>query len=405
VSIPPPTPIALVNPQLAAADQPSFRELCSAGLAFKLAHALMKKGRELAIREAFEFDLRDLLDLVALATIADVVPLCGENRILVSAGLIRLNQTTRPGLLALMEIAQITTQITGYEAGFQLAPRLNAAGRLENAQEALHLLLCKQIDEARAIARRLDGQNRERQRIERSIFEQALARGKARENASTDFVIVDGDSPWHIGVVGIVASRMVQEFYRPSIILGGDGENWRGSGRSIEGFDLASALRQCSDLLLSHGGHAMAAGVSLHPDKIDAFRLRINELAREALKPEQLQPTLRLDAKADLGDLTLERLAELGKLQQTGLGNPPVHLYVTGLSFHRPPKRMGPEQQHAKFWVTDGAAIRESVWWNAGDATMPDGRFDLAFAPQANEFNGTRSVQLKLLDWRPASSM
>jgi single-stranded-DNA-specific exonuclease len=198
---------------------------------------------------------------------------------------------------------------------------------------------------------------------------------------------------------------MVQEFYRPSIILGGDGENWRGSGRSIDGFDLAAALRQCSDLLLSHGGHAMAAGISIHPDKIDAFRIRINELAREALKPEQLQPTLRLDAEAALGDLTLERLAELAKLQQTGLGNPPVHLYVTGLSFHRPPKRMGQEQQHAKFWVTDGTTVRESVWWNAGEATLPDGRFDLAFAPQANEFNGTRSVQLKLLDWRPASSM
>src|SRR3954471_1830948 len=161
VSSPAPQPVALVNPQLATAEQPSFRELCSAGLAFKLAHALMKHGRGLGVAAAFEFDLRELLDLVALATIADVVTLNGENRIFVSAGLNRLNQTTRPGLLALMEMAQIQSTITGYEVGFQLAPRLNAAGRLETAQLALELLLSEKIDDARSIARRLDGQNRE----------------------------------------------------------------------------------------------------------------------------------------------------------------------------------------------------------------------------------------------------
>jgi len=405
VSCPAPTPVALVNPQLAAADQPSFRELCSAGLAFKLAHALMKRGRQLGLRPAFEYDLRGLLDLAALATIADVVPLVGENRILVSAGLARLNQTSRCGLLALMEVAQIASDVTGYEAGFQLAPRLNAAGRLENAQQALNLLLSNQIDEARGIARQLDGQNRQRQRIERGILEQALKRARTRADAGADFVIVDGQSPWHIGVVGIVAARLLQEFYRPVIIFGGDGEKWRGSGRSIEGFDLAQALRDCNELLLGHGGHAMAAGLSIRPDNVGLFRERINSLAKESLKAEQLQPSLRLDAQANLSDLTLERLAELDKLQQTGIGNPPVQFFARNLSFHRPPRRMGQENQHAKFWVSDGHTVRESVWWNAREAALPEGSFDLAFVPQLNQFNGTRSVQLRVLDWRPAAQM
>jgi single-stranded-DNA-specific exonuclease len=363
----------------------------------------MKRGRKAGIREAFDFDLRQLLDLVALATIADVVPLVGENRILVMAGLARLNQTSRPGLLALMEVAEITTEITAYEAGFQLAPRLNAAGRLEDALEALNLLLCKELEEARAIARRLDAQNRERQRIGREILEQAVARAKARSDG--DFVIVDGHTPWHIGVVGIVAARLLQEFYRPVIIFGGDGEKWRGSGRSIDGFDLAQALRECSELLIGHGGHAMAAGLSIKPDNIELFRERINAIARSALTAEQLQPALRLDAQTNLEDLTLEGLAELGKLQQTGIGNPPAQFFAHNLEFHRPPKRMGQKSQHAKFWVTDGKTVRESVWWNAGEAPMPEGRFDLAFAPQLNHFNGSDSVQLRVLDWRPAAQM
>jgi len=402
VCVPAPQPVALVNPQLADAAQPNFRELCSAGLAFKLAHALMKHGRAANTPEAFEFDLRELLDLVALATIADVVPLTGENRILASAGLKRLNQTTRPGLLALMEMAQIQSTIKGYEVGFQLAPRLNAAGRLEDAELALRLLLSREMGEARTIAKKLDDQNRERQRIGKQILDDALGRLKQLE--SEDFVIVQGQSQWHIGVVGIVASRVLQEFYRPTIIFGGDGAKWRGSGRSIDGFDLAQALRECHDLLLSHGGHAMAAGVSIDPEKLPEFRGRINDVARQQLKAEQLQPTLRLDAQAELSDLSLKSIEELGKLEQTGCGNPPVQLFSSRLSFHRPPKRMGPDQQHAKFWITDGKAVREGVWWNLGADPLPEGCFDLAFAPQANHYNGTSSVQLKALDWRPTAS-
>ncbi len=402
VSTPPPQAVALVNPHLAPKEAPSFRELSSVGLAFKLAHALLKRGRTVGLAEAHELDLRPYLDLVALGTIADLVPLRGENRILVSTGLARLNQTQRPGLVALKEVAQVAAPIGSYEVGFQLGPRLNAAGRLENALAALQLLLARDAAEALKLAHSLDARNRERQDIERHITTQVIGAVRARFNAATDFVIVEGQLLWHIGVVGIVASRVLQEFYRPTIILGGDGGEWRGSGRSIEGFDMAAALRECGELLVRHGGHAMAAGLTIQPDKLEAFRARLNEIARRTLKPEQLQPLLRLDAEVTTADLTFERVKELEKLQQTGMGNPPVQLCMRQLRHARPLQRIGADKRHVKLWVTDGKAPKEAVWWRAGEGALPVGCFDLAFTPQLNVFNGRCTIQLKVLDWRAA---
>ncbi len=413
VSSPVPEAVALVNPQMQCresrvegrgqeAGQPST-ELCSAGLAFKLAHALVKRGREINLPGAMEFDLRPLLDLVALGTIADLVPLTGENRILVSAGLHRLNSTQRPGFIALKKAAQSPPVLGTYDVGFQLAPRLNAAGRLETAEESLHLLLAENLAEAMPLAQNLDARNRERQKIERGIVEEVTGAVRARFNPQTDFVIVEGQLLWHIGVVGIVASRVLQEFYRPTVIIGGEGDEWRGSGRSIAGFDLAAALRECDGLLLRHGGHAMAAGLSIQPDKIDALRKRLNELARRALKPEDLQPPLRLDAEVGLDEMTLEMLGKLSCLKPTGQGNPGLQFCARNLTHARPLQRLGADKQHVKMWMTDGAATLEALWWNGGTASLPVGKFDLAFVPQVNQFNGNRSVQLKVLDWQPAS--
>ena len=402
VSNPAPNAIALVNPQLAGEKEISFRELCSAGLAFKLAHAILKRGREINMPGAAEFDLKSLLDLVALGTIADLVPLIGENRILVSAGLRQLDQTKRAGILALKQVAQTPAKIGAYEVGFQLAPRLNAAGRLETAEESLHLLLAQNLEEAMPLAQSLDLRNRERQKIEKAIVEQAIGVVRSKFDAQKDFVIVEGQLLWHIGVVGIVASRVLSEFYRPTIIIGGEGNEWRGSGRSIAGFDLAAALRECDDLLLRHGGHAMAAGLSILPEKIDLLRQRLNELARRSLKPEDLQPPLRLDAEVELDEINFEMLAELEKLKPTGQGNPVAQFCARNLSHAKPLQRMGKEKQHVKLWVSDGATTHEAVWWNGGGKSLPVGKFDLAFAPAVNEFNGKRTVQLKVLDWRPA---
>ena len=410
ISVPAPAAIALVNPRLSASCNASesedsgapFTELCSVGLAFKLAHALLKRARETSIPGAADFDLRSLLDLVALGTIADVVPLTGENRILASVGLERLCTTQRPGLVALKQVAQSPALLGSHEVAFQLAPRLNAAGRLETAEEALRLLLTREHAEARTLAQTLDVRNRTRQKIERGIVEDAIAAVQNRFNPGTDYVIVEGNPTWHIGVVGIVAARVLQQFYRPTVILGGDGATYRGSGRSIPGFNLAGALRECADLLLRQGGHAMAAGVSLLPANLDAFRVRLNQLALNTLQPEDLQPSLRLDAEVRLVDLHLECLAALAQLRPTGQDNPPVQLFARKLNLHRPPLHIGAQKQHLKLWINDGTTALEAVWWNAADQTLPPVPFDLAFAPQINEYNGSRSVQLKILDWRPA---
>jgi len=396
LSDPLPPALALVNP-LRSPDA-AIAPFCSAGLAFKLAHALIKHGRELGLVGFDTYNLKPLLDLVALGTIADLVPLIGENRILVHAGLERLDSTSRVGLQALKRVSRTRSPMGVYEVGFQLGPRLNAAGRLETAEDALRLLLCDRESEAQSLAEVLDLQNRERQEVEKRIAQEAGERVRNRFDPERDLVIVEGDASWHIGVVGIVASRVLREFQRPTLILGGDGTLWRGSGRSISGFDLAGALRDCSDLLEKHGGHAMAAGLSIDPARLEAFRLRINDLARERLRPEHLQPEVRIDASIPLRSLSLPMVADLRRLEPFGMGNPVVQLAVRGLSHARPPQRL--KEQHWKFWVTDGGTPVETVWWGAGDRPVPEGRFDLAVIPEAGDYGGRRFLQLRLIDWK-----
>jgi single-stranded-DNA-specific exonuclease len=408
ISSPAPAAFALVNPQRQSdstngnGNHRTFTELCSVGLAFKLAHAIVKRGRETNLPGAADYDLRPLLDLVALGTVADVVPLTGENRVLVATGLERLNATRRPGLTALKRVAQSPVRVGTHEVGFQLAPRLNAAGRLETAEAALNLLMARDMAAAMPLAQQLDAQNRERQKIERGIAEEAIASVRAKFKPEDDYVIVEGQTLWHIGVVGIVASRVLQQFYRPTIIVGGEGAQWRGSGRSIAGFDLAAALRECADLLIRHGGHAMAAGISIASSNLDSFRIRLNEIARRMLKVDELQPPLKLDAEVGLDEITLDSLATLDRMKPVGQGNPPIQFVARNLTHKRPLERLGANKQHVKMWLTDGGTTREALWWGAGQESLPVGNFDLAFAPKAELYNGRRSVQLKVLDWRVA---
>ncbi|HIG82436.1 MAG TPA: single-stranded-DNA-specific exonuclease RecJ [Verrucomicrobiales bacterium] len=410
VSDPPPPALAIVNPQLAAEGEPDFRELCSAGLAFKLIHGLVKAGREKGLNEFAEFDIRTTLDLVALGTLADMVPLRRENRILAHAGLRQLNCTERPGILALAKAAGITGEIGGFEVGFQIGPRLNAAGRLGSATAALDLLRETDAAAAAVMAGKLDRQNRDRQLAEKEITRQVIDTVRNRFNPETDFAIVEGDPGWHIGVVGIVASRVMREFCRPTVIVGGspDGD-LRGSGRSLEGFDLAAALHECESagILDRAGGHAMAAGVSLQPKNLDGFRTHLNELAREQLSGKEMMPTLRLDASVPLTELTFAAVQSLDQLQPTGQGNHSVQFSIPQLELDGPVRRMGKEQQHAKLSVTDGNTSAEAICWNATERDLPTestGRFDLAVEPSINTWRGQRSLQLKILDWRPAVS-
>lgn len=396
ITTPAPPARAIVNPQ--RGDK--FRELCSAGLAFKLAHAITKKARELKWPRAEEFDVRNLLDLAALGTVADLVPLIGENRVFVSVGLKWLDYTKRAGLIALKEVCGIKSACEVHEIGFQLGPRLNAAGRLEHAAAALDLLRTNDPAKAKELAESLDQTNRERQETEKKIALECVTAVRSWFKPEEHFAIVEGNASWHIGVVGIVASRIQREFHRPVIVLGSDGASWRGSGRSIDGFDLAAGLRECGHLLERHGGHAMAAGVALNPDNVSLFRERFNEVARAKIDASSLQRLLRLDAEVKLRELNVDSVAALEKIGPFGMGNPPIQLLIRNLRRAGEIRRLGAEQKHARFTVTDGTAFHDVIWWNAGE--LPLSQFDLAVAPEVNVYNGTKRVQLRLLDFRPS---
>lgn len=388
---------------LSRTDHPA-RSLCSAGCAFKLAHALVKDGRNRGCERSAVMDVRTLLDLVALGTVADLVPLTGENRILVAAGLQHLRQTRRAGLRALLAEAGLRGVLGVYEIGFQLGPRINAVGRLGSAQPALELLLTERADEARALAAQLDATNRERQALERATSDSVFERLRNGFDPERDYAVVEGDAAWHVGVVGIVASRVVKEFHRPALILGGDGAVLRGSGRSIAGFDLAQALTRCGDLLESGGGHAMAAGLSVRADRLDRLREVLSAEVRSRVAPGDLVPKLELDAEVALADLDQAGLEWLERLEPTGQGNPRPRFALRGVRRASEPRRMGQTHQHLRFEVTDGSRACQVVWWGGGDRPWPEGLFDLAVEPGLNHYNGRTTVQLKLLDWRPQCS-
>lgn len=402
IGSPEPQPRAFVNPQRMAHGS-SLRDLCSAGLAFKLIHALVKEGRQAEDARFAQSDVRQALDLVALGTVADLVNLSRENRILVAHGLERLRQSERPGLKALMQVAGVRSTIGVSEVAFQLAPRLNAAGRIEKAGAALDLLMSSESPKALELATALDECNQERQRIEKNIASEALESARQSVQDGHPWFIVVGRSDWHLGVVGIVASRVLREFHRPTIVLGGDGDHWRGSGRSIDGFDLSQALRDCSDLMVRCGGHAMAAGLTIAPGNVDSLRRRLNEIAQQRLQPEQWIPALAIDGEATSEEITLENLEQLARLEPFGQGNPPVRLYFRGIRITRGPTRVGRENQHLKFQVTDrfGRPL-DAIWWNGPSSIPTEGLLDLAFTPSINEYQGRRTPQLTVADLRPS---
>jgi len=402
LSNPAPNPVAMVNPQLNN-NYPNFQELCSVGLAFKLIHAIVKRGRQEGLQKERDLDLKQFLDLVAIGTVADLVPLVGENRKLLRFGLEQLGETTRPGLVALKKIVNIKSPVSVFNVGFNLGPRINAAGRMENPATALNLLLSKDTYSAEINAKKLDDFNLKRQKIERDISNKAIENIQNTFNPEKDLVIVEGDKEWHLGVIGIVASRVMRKFYRPTFILAKDGDGWKGSARSIEGFDLAEAMRDCDDLLNDHGGHAMAAGVSVKPGQLDAFRERINEIAKKTISSEMFQAPLKLDAETNLSEMTLVRLKEMQQIEPTGQGNPEIQLLIPKLTMSGSINRMGKEKQHVKFWANDERDSCEVIAWNLKPEDEPKGVFDLAVVPQVNNFNGHLSVQLKLIDWRPTT--
>lgn len=396
-----PEACAVVNPKRAPEGEP-WRDLAGVGVAFKLCHALLKEGRGRSRPEAHRFDLRARLDLVALGTLADAVPLVGENRILARHGMDRLSRAPSPGLRALLEAASARGEIGSYHVGYVIGPRLNAAGRLGTARKAFDLLMADDPGVARAIAIELDAANRERQNIEAQTLAEAEAWIERHFDPDRDFAIVVSGRDWHPGVIGIVASRLVARYRRPTVVIteSADGRA-RGSSRGIEGFHLVEALAACGAGLDSFGGHAMAAGLTLAADRVPLLRERLSAYARERLAGADLRPEQRIDQWIALAEAD-ERLCEAQRdLRPFGADNPAPVWGARGVRVLRS-DTVGLEGRHRRFTFSDGGAQRDAIGFNLGARPVPDGPLDIAFELQMDDYNGRRAVQLNLRDFRAA---
>ncbi len=393
----------LINPHVhAETAAPAWQNLCTVGLVFKLVHALLKAQRDAGHPVAQAIKLRDYLDLVAMGTVADLVPLLGENRILAKHGLSILEQTTRPGLLALMEVSGIdrANGLQPVDISFRLGPRINASGRLADAALSVELILSEDRAFCQDAARQLDGFNRERQDIERRITEDAER--QVEERYAGDHGIVLYDDSWHPGVVGIVASRVSRKFNRPCIVLGREGEMAKGSGRSVFGINLVEALSDSNELLSNWGGHPMAVGVSLDRARVEEFRGRFNAAVAQRLEGRDLDRSFDISAWVDLESIDEHLMGELALLHPFGQGNPKPVFAVSGAVFAKRPEVF--KDQHFRFQLDDATGRRLfGVAWKMADRLPPAGRrVDLAFELVWNHFNGRKLLQLELLDWRLA---
>lgn len=393
----------LINPHVhAETSAPAWQNLCTVGLVFKLVHALLKAQRDAGNAIAQAIKLREYLDLVAMGTVADLVPLLGENRILAKHGLSILEQTERPGLLALMEVSGIdrSNGLQPVDISFRLGPRINASGRLADASLSVELILSQDGKFCRDAARQLDGFNRERQDIERRITEDAER--QVEERFTGDHGIVLYDDNWHPGVVGIVASRVSRKFNRPCIVLGREGELAKGSGRSVFGINLVDSLGDCNGLLSTWGGHPMAVGVSLDRANVEEFRGRFNAAVAERLIGRDLDRTVDISAWVELESVDEHLMGELALLHPFGQGNPKPVFAVAGVVFAKRPEVF--KDVHFRFQLDDANGRRLfGVAWKMADRLPPNGRpVDLAFEVVWNHFNGRKLLQLELLDWRLA---
>ncbi len=383
---------ALVNPKLG--DE--FTYLCAAGVVFKLGHALLK-------RRPSNLDLKDLLDLVAVATISDIVPMVEENRLLVRHGLKRLPNTLNPGLKALQQLAGINGAVTSMDVGFRIGPRLNAAGRMDRPEDALAILTTDSRRVAEEYAGVLDDYNRQRQAEEGRIRKEALEMLERDFDPERDPVIVLASRDWHHGVVGIVASRLMRQFHKPVFVVAIDADGvGKGSGRSIEGVSLVEVIRECGDALLAGGGHAMAAGISIGEHQVDGFRRRFAEHVLRVTDEAMRRPRLCYDAEISFDQLSLEFLASYELLQPFGSGNPQPVFVSRGVGQSRAPQHL--KNHHMRFTLRQGYHELDAVYFGGGERDLPDPPWDVAFTIDRNTFRGRTSLQLVIQDVRAAGS-
>ncbi|MFH0881147.1 MAG: single-stranded-DNA-specific exonuclease RecJ, partial [Lentisphaerota bacterium] len=389
--------LAIVNPKLCG--NPATQMLAGVGVAFKLCHALLKKARADGWVGAESIDLRNYLDMVALGTIADIVPLLHENRILAYHGLSLLNRTQSVGLKSLIEVSGITGFIDSYHVGFILGPRINAMGRMGSAQKALELLLTDHAPRAKALAMDLDAANRERQEVETRIVKEACARIDEYFDPARHFGLVVSDQAWHTGVIGIVASRLVGRYYRPVVVIGLEPDGvGRGSCRSIEGFDLLAHLAKCSDLLLKFGGHAMAAGLEVEVSRIPEFVERFNAVVAETLGQVDLRPVQPIDAWLSLPEIDKPFLEWQERLKPFGHGNKTPIWAASDIRFAGTPRIVG--KSHLKATLTSRGTQHDAIGFGMADREIPQGSFDAAFSVAKNTYYGDETIQLHLQDFR-----
>lgn len=383
-----PEALAVINPKKPSCPYP-FKGLAGVGVAFKLAHALLKRVPE------------EFLEMAALGTIADLVPLVDENRVIASLGLDRMNRRRHLGLAALMDVAGIKGDARSNHVAFFLGPRINATGRLDSADRAVRLLLTDDRTEAQSIAEELDRMNRERQQLVEAIFSEAEAQMLEDPERHRKVIVVASEG-WNIGVIGIVASRLVETYYRPAIVLGIEEETGlaKGSARSIEGFDIYRALTACDDLLAQYGGHPMAAGMTLPAENLPELQERLTELAEQWLTEEDYIPLMRVDAKLDLKDVGPELIAQLDQLEPYGFGNPTPCFRISGAGLSRM-QVVGSERNHLKLTLSREGYSLDAVGFRMGSLAKdiaPHSSPDCLGELTLNEWNHRRVPQLKIRD-------
>jgi single-stranded-DNA-specific exonuclease len=388
--------LSVLNPKRKGCGYPD-KDLAAVGVAFKLALAL---ARALGKNENF---IWGMLDLVALATVADVAPLRGENRVFVRYGLRVLSETQNIGMRALIRAAGLAgKQLTAGRIGFILAPRLNAAGRLGHALRGVELLLSEDEHHANTIARELEELNNKRQELDHATLEQAREK-VLRMDLDDTFGIVLADDEWHPGVIGIVASRLVEEFGRPTVLIALSGDQGKGSGRSISKFDLHGALGQSQDLLLRYGGHRAAAGVTIERDKVSDFAARFNEVAKSLLSPEDLVPEIRVDLEVSIDGMD-DRLESLFRhFEPFGIGNPTPVLLSRNVTLARPPRLVG--KDGLKLVLDTGTGSLEAIGWGfapRAEEFQAGGKVDIAFRLERDEYRGESYLQARIADVRAA---
>jgi len=378
--------IAIVNPKI---DPPSpLHSLCSVGIVFKLCHALLKT-------RPIDFDLKSKLDLVALGTVADIVPLRDENRTLVQRGAMEIAKANRPGLKRLMEVSGVKPPIFTEDISYRLGPRLNAAGRLSTAEKSLRLLLTQDETEASELAEFLDKQNRERQEVEKKIFAAAEENIAKEFDSTRDASIVVYQRGWHPGVLGIVASRIAHKYHRPAIVIGFDESGvGKGSGRSIEGFNLVQALTRCANKLGKYGGHEMAAGLTIAQEDVDFFAGQFRQTARELLSDEDLQPQLCLDHEVTLAELNFDFLGWHEMLQPFGSGNPQPLFFAREVESVAAPRVVG--ERHLRLRLRQRNYHHRAIFFDGAAASLPPHPWDIAFRVRPVEYEGETRLEMRV---------